>query len=203
VATALIPTAAHAASLTGPWACIVEHESSGVNQPPGLPGEGSSSGYLQIEDQTWAAYGGLVYGPHASDATEAEQFAVAMRVLAAQGPSAWTTNAEYGCGLTRGTPNPFGGATPSPARSGSGVAPHARRHAPVSTSDSDDAAVTSRPRYHSAVTGESYTVRSGDWLEKIAREHHVAGGWQTLYAANRGVIGNDANLIYPGEVIHL
>src|SRR3990170_4166410 len=38
----------------------------------------------------------------------------------------------------------------------------------------------------------SYTVKSGDWLSKIDDD------WRSLYAANRSVIGDDPNLIFPG-----
>lgn len=43
-----------------------------------------------------------------------------------------------------------------------------------------------------------YTVRAGDSLSKIASQFHVAGGWQKLYANNRGAVGSNPNLIHPG-----
>jgi len=47
------------------------------------------------------------------------------------------------------------------------------------------------------------TVRSGDTLSEIAQEHRVPGGWPALYAANRGTIGSDPDLIRPGERLAL
>ncbi|MEU5595822.1 LysM peptidoglycan-binding domain-containing M23 family metallopeptidase [Streptomyces sp. NPDC020298] len=44
----------------------------------------------------------------------------------------------------------------------------------------------------------TYTVRSGDWLAKIADEHDVRGGWHRLYADNREAVGSDPSLIHPG-----
>ncbi|MFE2065342.1 peptidoglycan DD-metalloendopeptidase family protein [Streptomyces sp. NPDC059467] len=44
----------------------------------------------------------------------------------------------------------------------------------------------------------SYTVVSGDWLAKIAREQHVSGGWHRLYADNRQAVGDNPSLIHPG-----
>ncbi|MEU9381706.1 peptidoglycan DD-metalloendopeptidase family protein [Streptomyces sp. NPDC048279] len=43
-----------------------------------------------------------------------------------------------------------------------------------------------------------YTVVSGDYLSKIAREHNVDGGWPRLYADNRQAVGDNPSLIHPG-----
>ncbi|WKE68340.1 M23 family metallopeptidase [Streptomyces sp. WP-1] len=48
-----------------------------------------------------------------------------------------------------------------------------------------------------------YTVVHGDTLSGIAGEHHVPGGWQKLYAANRATVGADPDLILPGERLGL
>ena len=45
----------------------------------------------------------------------------------------------------------------------------------------------------------SYVVRAGDTLTTIAARLGI--GWTTLYADNRGVIGSDPDLIYPGQVL--
>lgn len=51
------------------------------------------------------------------------------------------------------------------------------------------------------VTGQSYTVVSGDCLYNIARRFYGNGGlWSKIYDANRAVIGGNPNLIYPGQV---
>ncbi|MCC9312028.1 hypothetical protein LN042_34065 [Kitasatospora sp. RB6PN24] len=31
----------------------------------------------------------------------------------------------------------------------------------------------------------------------------MAGGWQALYQANHSTVGQDANLIFPGQTLHL
>lgn len=49
-----------------------------------------------------------------------------------------------------------------------------------------------------ATTATSYTVRSGDYLSKIADEQNVSGGWQKLYQDNRQAVGGDPSLIHPG-----
>lgn len=46
---------------------------------------------------------------------------------------------------------------------------------------------------------QSYVVQRGDSLSAIAAHFHLKGGWQSLYNANRGVIGSNPNLIKPGQ----
>ncbi|MFJ8487752.1 peptidoglycan DD-metalloendopeptidase family protein [Streptomyces sp. NPDC094038] len=43
-----------------------------------------------------------------------------------------------------------------------------------------------------------YTVVSGDYLSKIARDQHVHGGWHRIYADNREAVGDNPSLIHPG-----
>jgi hypothetical protein len=49
----------------------------------------------------------------------------------------------------------------------------------------------------------TYTVDSGDSLSGIAAAQDVAGGWQQLYDANQQLIGDDPNLIKPGQILDL
>jgi nucleoid-associated protein YgaU len=52
--------------------------------------------------------------------------------------------------------------------------------------------------------GTNYTVQSGDTLSSIAqRAYGDANQWPKIYDANRQVIGNDPNLIRPGEVLYI
>ncbi|MEV6945400.1 peptidoglycan DD-metalloendopeptidase family protein [Streptomyces sp. NPDC051172] len=44
----------------------------------------------------------------------------------------------------------------------------------------------------------TYSVRTGDYLSKIADEQHVAGGWHRLYSDNRRAVGDNPSLIHPG-----
>ncbi|GAA3992089.1 M23 family metallopeptidase [Streptomyces marokkonensis] len=44
----------------------------------------------------------------------------------------------------------------------------------------------------------TYTVKSGDYLSKIADEQDVDGGWKKLYADNREAVGADPSMIHPG-----
>ncbi|MEU1230254.1 LysM peptidoglycan-binding domain-containing M23 family metallopeptidase [Streptomyces sp. NPDC005828] len=50
---------------------------------------------------------------------------------------------------------------------------------------------------------KTYSVVRGDYLSKIAADHHLAGGWQKLYKDNRQVVGEDPSLILPGMKLTL
>jgi nucleoid-associated protein YgaU len=46
-------------------------------------------------------------------------------------------------------------------------------------------------------------VGSGDSLSGIAADLDVTGGWHRLYDANQQVIGDNPNLIKPGQILDL
>jgi nucleoid-associated protein YgaU len=47
-----------------------------------------------------------------------------------------------------------------------------------------------------------YTVVKGDSLSKIAKKHYGNGNqWKKIYTANREVIGDNPDLIKPGQVL--
>lgn len=51
-------------------------------------------------------------------------------------------------------------------------------------------------------TTQTYTVKSGDCLWNIAKKFYGNGAKYTvIYNANKGVIGGNPNLIYPGQVL--
>src|SRR5690348_3344931 len=56
----------------------------------------------------------------------------------------------------------------------------------------------------SPTAGAVYIVQSGDSLTSIAqRAYHNGNQWQLIYNANKQVIGNNPNLLQPGEVLHI
>jgi LysM repeat protein len=54
------------------------------------------------------------------------------------------------------------------------------------------------------IPGSSYTVQQGDTLASIARQAYGDESlWQEIYNANKQVIGDNPNLIYPGTKLYL
>ncbi|ANJ10630.1 MULTISPECIES: transglycosylase family protein [Streptomyces] len=160
-------------------------------------------GGLQFTQSTWEAFGGTRYAPRADLATKDQQIAVAEKVLDGQGPGAWPVCSQR-AGLTRGggTPDirPAGGAeagkqtrTPSAKQA----------EKPAAEADSvKDVKPQTTPQSR-AGKGRMYTVVTGDTLSGIADTHRVGGGWQGLYEANRDAVGNDPDLIMPGQRLAL
>ena len=63
---------------------------------------------------------------------------------------------------------------------------------------------TPRPAENPPATGTSYTVQAGDCLWNIAKQFYGNGAmYMTIYNANKGIIGDDPNLIKPGQVLYI
>lgn len=57
-------------------------------------------------------------------------------------------------------------------------------------------------RVDNTVTPQTYTVKSGDCLWNIAKKLLGSGSqYKKIYEANKGTIGGNPNLIYPGQVL--
>jgi len=68
---------------------------------------------------------------------------------------------------------------------------------PSKASNNEAAAERSAPKKE-----ETYTVKKGDCLWKIAQKFYGKGSDYTkLYEANKSVVGSNPNLIYPGQVL--
>ncbi|MFF0427093.1 peptidoglycan DD-metalloendopeptidase family protein [Streptomyces sp. NPDC004520] len=65
------------------------------------------------------------------------------------------------------------------------------------------APVKAAPAAPAKAAPKTYSVVRGDYLSKIASEHHLAGGWHKLYEDNRRVIGGNPSLIMPGMKLTL
>ena len=81
-----VSTAAPSSSGGGNWSAIAACESGG--NWSANTGNGFYGG-LQFTEQTWLGYGGGQYASSANQASEAQQIAVAERVLGGQGIGAW------------------------------------------------------------------------------------------------------------------
>jgi nucleoid-associated protein YgaU len=201
-ANAAVPSASAPAST---WDSLAQCESGGnwgINTGNGY------AGGLQFSPSTWAAYGGT---GSAASASREQQIAVAERVQAGQGWGAWPACAAK-LGLTGGAVAPQStsrslapAAVPAPAKAAKAPA---RAAAPKVTAPktAPKAAVpkAAAPRHVAAValSGQTYTIQSGDTLSKIAEQLNIAGGWQLLADANAKTI-SDPDLVFPGQVLQL
>ncbi|MFI8370636.1 transglycosylase family protein [Streptomyces sp. NPDC085466] len=159
-------------------------------------------GGLQFSQSTWEAYGGREFAPRADLASKDQQIAVAERVLKGQGPGAWPSCGSR-AGLARGGPAPDassggknggnGGSGGNDVRTASLPAQRA-----LPRTEPAEAGPTTVPAVR-----EMYTVTPGDSLSAIARDERVGGGWKRLYEINRKVVGDDPDLILPGQRLTL
>ena len=62
------------------------------------------------------------------------------------------------------------------------------------------AGMTPTANQPAAPAAQSYTVQKGDSLSKIAKKHLGDGNdWRKIYEANRALIGDDPDKIFPGQ----
>ncbi|GAA3086159.1 hypothetical protein GCM10017562_65240 [Streptomyces roseofulvus] len=153
-------------------------------------------GGLQFSQSTWEAYGGREFAPRADLASKDQQIAVAERVLKGQGPGAWPA-----CGSRAGLAR--GGPAPDTAPGGDGRGNDVRT-ASLPAQRALPQAAPEKPGPTTVPTvREMYIVTPGDSLSEIARDERVRGGWQRLYEINRKVVGDDPDLIHPGQRLTL
>jgi nucleoid-associated protein YgaU len=266
-------TSAGAADATT-WDRLAECESGGAWSAN--EGDGHYGG-LQLTEETWENYGGLDYAPSADQASRSQQIAVAEKILADQGPKAWSTcallvglsqggaAADVDPGVSEDTSSPSSDASSGPSdeaesstsaeptedspkaaegseasgesetgnsdESGkSGESAQNEGDSPSESAESSNSADsgtgTGRHRGETAQEGledtrssdsgrhasrsdtdrgddGSYTVRTGDSLWAIADAHDVEGGWTALYDENKKTVGDDPDLILPGQTLDL
>ncbi|MFD1658150.1 transglycosylase family protein [Streptomyces caeni] len=195
VAAPLLAAGNASAATAAEWDAVARCESGGnwsINTGNGFYGG------LQFTNSTWAAFGGTAYAPRADLATKAQQIAIAEKVLAGQGKGAWPV---CGKGLSS---TPYSGAVSG--GSSSAAKPATR---PATQQSSRSAARPAAPKAATTPAAPKvekgngeYTVVKGDTLSGIAAEHHIKGGWPKLFQLNKGVV-KDADLIYPGQRLHL
>jgi resuscitation-promoting factor RpfA len=205
VAAPLMAVGNASAATASEWDAVAQCESGGnwsINTGNGYYGG------LQFSASTWAAYGGTAYAPTADKATKAQQITIAEKVLAAQGKGAWPV---CGTGLSSAA---YNGSAPT--TSSKTTAPSTTSKSAATRSTDQQAASRSAERTAPSAsktvttpTGKKvkkgdgeYKVVKGDTLSLIAEKHHVQGGWKKLFELNKDIV-EDANLIYPGQQLHL
>ncbi|MGW1587127.1 transglycosylase family protein [Streptomyces sp. NPDC002386] len=201
VAAPLMAAGNASAATTSEWDAVAQCESGGnwsINTGNGYYGG------LQFSASTWAAYGGTQYAGQANQASKAQQIAVAEKVLAAQGKGAWPV---CGTGLSS-TPN-NGSAPSGSSQSTSSGSAASRSTDQQAASRSSERPAAGAKKTVTTPTGKKvkkgdgeYKVVKGDTLGTIAAKHKVDGGWQQLFKLNKDIV-EDADLIYPGQQLHL
>lgn len=172
VASIAIPASADS------WDHVAQCESSGnwhINTGNGYYGG------LQFDQPSWKAAGGLQYAPRADLATEAQQKAVANVWVREAGSGAWQCPGAQDTGST--APSHSTGSYSAPQRS------HVEK-APQKVEEPSESRTTN---------AGTYRVKTGDTLSAIGESFNV--DWHDLYTKNKTVIGDDPNLILPGQVI--
>jgi len=202
IAAPLMAAGNASAATTSEWDTVAQCESGGnwsINTGNGYYGG------LQFSASTWAAYGGTQYASQANQASKAQQISVAEKVLASQGKGAWPVCGKglSGASSSGGTDTSSGSGSSSGSSSNSTADRSSEQ--PASRSNDRPAAkkTVTTPTGKKVKKGDGeYKVVKGDTLGSIAAKHKVAGGWQKLFELNKDIV-QDADLIYPGQQLHL
>ncbi|PNV34225.1 transglycosylase [Streptomyces sp. DH-12] len=203
VAGPLMAAGNASAATASEWDAVAQCESGGnwsINTGNGYYGG------LQFSASTWAGYGGTKYAATADQATKAQQIEIAEKVLAGQGKGAWPV---CGTGLSNAA---YNGSSAEGSSQGSGATESRESEQKASRSAERPAAPAEQKAEQKTVTtptGEKvekgdgeYKVVKGDTLSSIAAERDVKGGWAKLFELNDDIL-DDADLIYPGQQLHL
>ncbi|MER7049480.1 LysM peptidoglycan-binding domain-containing protein [Streptomyces jumonjinensis] len=210
VAAPLLGATSASAATSAEWDAVAQCESGGnwsINTGNGYYGG------LQFSASTWAAYGGTAYAATADQASKAQQIEIAEKVLAGQGKGAWPS-----CGVGLSSAAYTGGSDTAPAQKTEQqtqpqqqqAQPQPQRaEAPTTRSERTEApAPAAQPQSKPAASqgyqkgdGE-YEVKAGDTLSSIADAEKVDGGWAELHQLNKDIV-SDADVIYPGQQLHL
>ncbi|WP_077798480.1 transglycosylase family protein [Streptomyces sp. JHA26] len=218
VAAPLMAAGNASAATASEWDAVAQCESGGnwaINTGNGYYGG------LQFSASTWAAYGGTQYASTADRASKAQQIQVAEKVLASQGKGAWPvcgtglSGAAYSGGSAEGqdggSSQSSGSSEGSQSRSGGSTAERSTEQKASRSSErpAAEAGTGAEKKTVTTPTGKKvekgdgeYKVVEGDTLSSIAAERHVEGGWAKLFELNDDIV-DDADLIYPGQQLHL
>lgn len=221
VATATMSAAfTHEAAAADRWDALIECESGG--NPKAQNPKSTASGLFQIIDSTWKAFGGLEFAKHAKDATVAEQYKVAERLFSAEGYGPWASSKHCWDGKVDPKKKPTAKKSdPAPVKTtpAQPPAPEAEPKVEPTVAAAPAPPPTTPPAPAAAVPAQvaqapigapqlggqtvptiaQHTVQRGDTLWDLAG----GAGWVELYERNRGVIGDNPDLIYPGQVLDL
>ncbi|MEU1214626.1 transglycosylase family protein [Streptomyces sp. NPDC005791] len=201
VAVPLMGATGASAASVDTWDAVAQCESGGnwsINTGNGYYGG------LQFSQSSWAAAGGTQYAARADLATKGQQIAAAEKLLDLQGPGAWACAGAGG--LTNDGVDP--GVDTGSEKNGDTApqaAPERKAEQPTTRSEKREAPAktVTTPTGQKVEKGDGeYEVKAGDTLGKIADAKKVKGGWEKLFELNDDIV-DDADLIFPGQQLHL
>ncbi|MFC9160508.1 transglycosylase family protein [Streptomyces fungicidicus] len=207
VAAPLMAAGNASAATASEWDAVAQCESGGnwsINTGNGYYGG------LQFSASTWAAYGGTQYAASADQASKAQQIEIAEKVLAGQGKGAWPvcgtglSGAAYSGSSSSGSGSSQGSGSTETRKTEQKASRSAERPAAEKQAEpkAEQKTVTT-PTGKKVEKGDGeYKVLKGDTLSSIAKEHDVKGGWAKLFELNDDIV-DDADLIFPGQQLHL
>ncbi|MFF9060091.1 transglycosylase family protein [Streptomyces sp. NPDC014882] len=211
IAAPLMAAGNASAASASEWDAVAQCESGGnwsINTGNGYYGG------LQFSASTWAAYGGTQYAATADKASKSQQIQIAEKVLAGQGKGAWPvcgvglSGAAYNGG-SASTGSSSDGSSSNGSSTGGSSETTTRSTEKQSASRSAERPAAKSQKTVTTPTGKKvkkgdgeYKVVTGDTLSSIAEARGVKGGWAELFELN-GDIVQDADLIYPGQQLHL
>ncbi|MFE2277296.1 transglycosylase family protein [Streptomyces sp. NPDC059454] len=205
VAAPLMAAGSASAATASEWDAVAQCESGGnwsINTGNGYYGG------LQFSASTWAAYGGTQYAATADQAGKAQQIEIAEKVLAGQGKGAWPvcgtglSNTAYTGSSSNDTSNGSSQSTGSTETREAEQKASRSAERPAAEQKAEEKTVTT-PTGEKVEKGDGeYKVVKGDTLSSIAAERDVKGGWAELFELNDDIV-DDADLIYPGQQLHL
>jgi nucleoid-associated protein YgaU len=189
---------------------IAQCESGNRNVPHNSALSGvhsTASGYLQILDSTWKAFGGREFASRAIHASREEQFIVGTRILAGQGISAWNPSKScWGSKVDSNTPKKvpeeIKAPTKAPAKAPAKASTKTVKKVPVSVPKTVKSTkptpkkVAPPTRTAAERVAASYLIKRGDTLSEIAQRKGMTT--KKLYNLNRDTVKNP-DLIYAGN----
>ncbi|GGV80956.1 transglycosylase family protein [Streptomyces massasporeus] len=202
VAAPLMASGSASAATASEWDAVAQCEAGGnwsINTGNGYYGG------LQFSASTWSGYGGTKYAATADQATKEQQIEIGEKVLAGQGKGAWPVCGKGLSGASTGGGSSSDSDSGSSSQSQQSTETRQTEQQPASRSDERPAAkkTVTTPTGKKVKKGDGeYKVVKGDTLSSIAEDKKVKGGWEKLFKLNKDIV-TDANLIYPGQQLHL
>lgn len=174
-------------------------ESGNRNIPTKIPGGSTASGYLQILDSTWKAFGGKEFATRALHASRQEQFVVGARVLQGQGINAWSPSKSC-WGSKISTTKPKTTITPEPKKYEVAPPKETKKITPKTRVKKITTAPAPSIRTQSRAVAQSYLIKHGDTLSGIAKSQ--GSTIKKLAQLNRDTV-KDVDLIFAGARLRL